>query len=127
LGKEYRYEASHAVFSNLLSLHPSSVQIFTSAYVPPLMSETKFQTHKTTGKLMSMHFFSGLRLGPIGTVATTDLLYHPQMIDEGDCGAIGGNEIGKGNQSTWRKSVPVPLCPLQIPHDQAWATTVGSQ
>jgi hypothetical protein len=64
------YEALHyAVFSNLLSLHPSSVQIFPSApcsqtpsvYVPPLMSEIKFHTHmKPQGKLqfciLSIHY-----------------------------------------------------------------------
>jgi hypothetical protein len=33
--------------------------------------------------------FSGVRLSPLGTVATTGLLYQPQ-IDDGDCGAIGG-------------------------------------
>jgi hypothetical protein len=52
--EEYMLWTHHyAVFSNLLSLHPSSVKIFTltpssqtpSVYVPPLMSETKFQTH----------------------------------------------------------------------------------
>jgi hypothetical protein len=26
------------------------------------------------------------------------------MIGEGDCGAIGGMKIGRGNQSTWRIS-----------------------
>jgi hypothetical protein len=27
---------------------------------------------------------------PLGTAATSGLLYKTQMIDEGDCGAIGG-------------------------------------
>jgi hypothetical protein len=33
----------------------------------------------------------------LGTVATSGLLYKPQMIDEDDCGAIGGMKIGRGN------------------------------
>jgi hypothetical protein len=74
---------------------------------------------------------SGLGLSPLGTAATSGLLYKPQMIDEGDCGAIGGMKIGRGNQSTWRKPAPAPLCPPQIPHDQTLARTravaVGSQ
>jgi hypothetical protein len=32
----------------------------------------------------------GVRLSPLGTAATTGLLYKPQMIDEGECGAVGG-------------------------------------
>jgi hypothetical protein len=36
------------------------------------------------------------------------------MIDDDDCGAIGGMKIGRGNRSTWRKPAPMPLCP--IPH-----------
>jgi hypothetical protein len=39
----------------------------------------------------------------------------PQMIDDGDCGAIGGKKIGKGNRSNRRKPALAPLCP-QIPH-----------
>jgi hypothetical protein len=39
--------------------------------------------------------------------------------------------IGRGNQSTWRKPAPAPLCPPQIPLDQTRARTraaaVGSQ
>jgi hypothetical protein len=54
LEKTTSYEAPHcAVFSNLLSLHFSSVQIFSSApcsqtpsvYVPPLRPENKFDAH----------------------------------------------------------------------------------
>jgi hypothetical protein len=30
---------------------------------------------------------SGLRLSPLGTAATTSLLYQPQMVDDDDCGA----------------------------------------
>jgi hypothetical protein len=45
-----------------------------------------------------MHFFfniivSGVGLSPLGTAATSGLLYKPQTIDEGDCGAIGGMRI----------------------------------
>jgi hypothetical protein len=61
----------------------------------------------------------------LGTVATYGLLYKPQMIDEDDCGAIGGMKIGRGNRSTLRKPAPAPFCPPQIPHDQTWAQTPG--
>jgi hypothetical protein len=70
---------------------------------------------------------SGVRLSSLGTAAITGLLYQPQMIDDGDCGEIGGMKIGRGNQSTWRKPAPAPLCPPQIPHDQTQAAKVGSQ
>jgi hypothetical protein len=59
---------------------------------------------------------SGVRLSPLGTAATTRLLYQPQMVNAGDCGAIGGTEIGRGNQSTLRKLSLAPLCPSQIPY-----------
>jgi hypothetical protein len=51
----------------------------------------------------------------LGTAATSCLLYKPQMIDEDDCGAIGGMKIGRGNRSTRRKPAPAPLCPPQNP------------
>jgi hypothetical protein len=66
------------------------------------------------------YILSGVRLSPLGTAATTGLLYQPQMIDEGDCGAIGGMKVGRGNRSTRRKPAPAPLCPPQIPLDQTW-------
>jgi hypothetical protein len=53
------------------------------------------------------------------------------MIGEGDCGAIGGMEIGKGNRSTRREPAPAPLCPPQIPlhqtRDRTRVAAVGSQ
>jgi hypothetical protein len=73
----------------------------------------------------------GLIVSPLGTAATSGLLYKPQMIDENDCGAVGGMKIGRGNRSTRRKPTPAPLYPPQIPHDQTRARTraaaVGSQ
>jgi hypothetical protein len=61
--------------------------------------------------LREIGFFSGVGLSPLGTAATVGLLYQPQMIDEGVCGAIGGMKIGRGNQSTRRKPSPAPLGP----------------
>jgi hypothetical protein len=46
-----------------------------------------------------------------------------------DNGEIGGM-IGRGNRSTRRKRVPVPLCPPQTPHaarTRTRAAAVGSQ
>jgi hypothetical protein len=51
---------------------------------------------------------SGAGPSPPGTAATSGQLYKPQMIDEGDCGAIGGMKIGRGNRSTQRKPAPAP-------------------
>jgi hypothetical protein len=72
-----------------------------------------------------------VRLSP-GTAATVwPIVPAPDMIDDDDCGAVGGMRIGRGNRSTRRKPAPVPLCPLQIPHDLTWARTraaaVGSR
>jgi hypothetical protein len=52
---------------------------------------------------------SGVRLSPLGTAASTGLLYHPRKIGDGDCGEIGGMKIGRGNRSTRTKRAPAPL------------------
>jgi hypothetical protein len=46
--------------------------------------------------LLCSHSQTVVRLSPLGTAATSGLLYQPQMTD-GDCGAIGGMKIGRGN------------------------------
>jgi hypothetical protein len=45
------------------------------------------------------------------------------MIDDDECGAVGGMRIGRGNRITRRKHSPVSLCPPQIPHDLTWDRT----
>jgi hypothetical protein len=53
------------------------------------------------------------------------------MIDEGDCGAIGGMKIGRGNRSTRRNLPQRHFVHHKVPHDQTRARTraaaVGSQ
>jgi hypothetical protein len=34
--------------------------------------------------------WGGVRLSPLGRSATIGLLYQPQMVDDGECGAVGG-------------------------------------
>jgi hypothetical protein len=68
---------------------------------------------------------SGVRLSPLGTVATIGLLYQLQMVDDDndDCRAIGGMRIVRGDRNTQRKLAPVPLCPLLIPQELTRART----
>jgi hypothetical protein len=42
-----------------------------------------------------------VRLCPLGTAATLGLLYQPQIIADGDCGAVGGIKTGRGNRNHW--------------------------
>jgi hypothetical protein len=48
-------------------------------------------------------------LSPLGIAATSGLLYKPQMIDEGDCGAIGGIKTGRGNREITLRSFVIFL------------------
>jgi hypothetical protein len=79
----------------------------------------------SVGRIWNVLFFYYWwgRTKTLGTAATSGLLYKPQMIDEDDCGAIGGMKIGRGNRSTRRKPASAPLCPPQIPHDQTRGRT----
>jgi hypothetical protein len=53
----------------------------------------KWETAKAN---LLFYVYDGVRLSPLGTAATTDLLYQPQMID--DCGAICGMRVGRGTE-----------------------------
>jgi hypothetical protein len=55
----------------------------------------------------------GVRMSQLGTAATV----WPAVpaIDDDYCGAIGGIQIRRGNQTTRRKPAKVPLCQPQIP------------
>jgi hypothetical protein len=44
----------------------------------------------------SPSFPNGVRLSPFGSVPLRGILYQPQ-IDDDDCGAIVGMQIGRGN------------------------------
>jgi hypothetical protein len=68
-------------------------------------------------KTENCRVFFNLSGGTLGTAATTGLLYQRRVIGEGDCGEIGGMEIGRVNRSTRRKPAPAPLVPPQIPQD----------
>jgi hypothetical protein len=59
------------------------------------------------------------------------LLYQPRMIDDDECGAVGGMRIGRLKRSIRRKPAPVPFRPPQNPYDPSWdlarAAAVESQ
>jgi hypothetical protein len=64
-------------------------------------------------------FWGGVILCLVGTSATFGPFYWPRLMDDDECGAVGGM-IDRGNRSTRRKPTPVPLCP-QIAHELTWA------
>jgi hypothetical protein len=51
-------------------------------------------------------------LGPLDTAATNRPIVPAPGDDDGEIGGM----IGRGNRSTRRKPIPMPLCPPQIPH-----------
>jgi hypothetical protein len=61
---------------------------------------------------------------PTITESITGLVYHSWMMDDDECGVVGGM-LGKGNGSTQTKLAPVLLCPPQIPHDLTGAPISG--
>jgi hypothetical protein len=70
---------------------------------------------------------SGVGLSPLGAAAISGLLYKPQMIDEGDYGAVWWNEDWQGKPKYSEKTCPSATLSTTNPHDQIRAAAVGSQ
>jgi hypothetical protein len=51
------------------------------------------KSYRVISYMLFFFLLSGVGLSPLGIATTSGLLYKPQMIDEGDCGAIGGMKI----------------------------------
>jgi hypothetical protein len=67
-----------------------------------------------------------VRLSLLGTSATNwSIVPASDMINDDECGEVGGMKTGRGNRST-RKTFPMPFCPPQIPHDLTWARTLAA-
>jgi hypothetical protein len=70
---------------------------FEPALVLPTVLVMK-KHHIDRHRYMTFSFIhNGARLSLLSTAASAGLLYQPQMIDDGDCGAIGGMKIGRGS------------------------------
>jgi hypothetical protein len=92
--------------------------------------------HSISHNIILVSFqFLGLRWDWVHLVRRSliGLLYQPRVIDDDECGALGGMRIDRRNRRTRRKTSParVPLFPPQIPHELTWARTrvaaVGSR
>jgi hypothetical protein len=79
LRKSTRYEAAHcAFFSTFLSLHPSSIPLFSSTpcsktssvYVRPLMSETKVRTHTESQAKLQFYTYTAISVKNIAACVT---------------------------------------------------------
>jgi hypothetical protein len=63
----------------------------------------------------------GVRVGPLGTLATIWPIVPAPGDGDDECGTVH-KMIGRGNWSTWRPA-QVALCPSQVPHGLIWAQT----
>jgi hypothetical protein len=82
------------------------------------MSWRKREEHKLENQVMFS--WAGVELSTLLLRPLSCLLYQPWMMTNDDeCGA-GGGMLGRGNGSSRRKPVPVPLCPPQIAHNLTW-------
>jgi hypothetical protein len=80
-----------------------------SQYLFGWIQEVHESSSRTDDHRASLVSWGGM--SPLGTAVTNGLLYQPRMIDDGDCGAIGGMRIDRVSRSTRRKHASVPLCP----------------
>jgi hypothetical protein len=101
----YRFIVGQIYYSLLLLFRITSVTSkFRVVSMLLFLDLQKHFIHKTVGI-----FFKPLGVGWIHLARRPliGLLYQPLMIDDDECGAVGGMRIGRGNRSTRRKPVPV--------------------
>jgi hypothetical protein len=70
--------------------------------------------------------WGGVRLSPLGTSATNWPIVPARMIDDDECGAVGGINVGRRSRNSWKQPAPVSLCPPQIPHHLTRARTLAA-
>jgi hypothetical protein len=107
--------------------HSSSPKLDTFHF--PLTLTRHEYGHEASGPVF--FFINTLEWGETESTWYVGLSYQPRMIDDDECGAVGGIRIDRRNRSIRRKPAPVPLCQPQIPHDLIWprtrAAAVGSR
>jgi hypothetical protein len=104
----------------LVASRPWLSQEWSAQNMSPLMASWS-QGWEGGGECLYLVSWGGVRLmSPLG------LLYQPRMIDDDECGAVGGMRIGRGNWSTQRKPAPVPLCTPQITHGLTRVRTLAA-
>jgi hypothetical protein len=104
-------------YKKLLKEHYTQRQVLVSTRLHGILSQkiVILRYHFQIFFMNSFFFLGWVGLSPLGTAATSGLLYQPQMIEEDDCGTVGEMKIGRGNQSTQRKPATAPLCQPQSP------------
>jgi hypothetical protein len=104
-------QRSRAITKTILTqLEHKSVNTLSGRHLPRrAQAWRRFFLSFSNSSLSPCQFFFildvGWDLSPLGTSATTGLLYQPRMMDDDECGAVGGMS-DREDRSTRRKTCP---------------------
>jgi hypothetical protein len=104
------WNVSFLSFSTKSSLQTWNRQVT----IIPLLLQLEISEWDSNFPLNTILFFIiliGVILSPLGTATFTVLLYQPQTIDDGDCGAVCGMKIGRRNRKFSQKFCPCATLP----------------